>query len=86
MSKVWKRSLEHSVKPLKAVNMSKASLGQFIYWACKLDADVGTVWAFNARYERCWVGVTLHIEEAKIKEFEEKSGFGLMDPQKVKLA
>lgn len=83
MAKVWKHSLDYPIKGSRAVNMSKASLGKFVYWACKLDAKIGQVWPFNARYERCWVGVTIEIEEDKVSEFTEKSGFGLKDPPKV---
>lgn len=87
MTKVWKHSLDynHPEKKLKAVNMSKASLGKFMYWACKYNAKIGQVWPFNPRYERCWVGVTMEIEDFYVAEFMEQSGFGLVDPPKVNL-
>jgi hypothetical protein len=84
--KVWRHSLEHPDGKLKTVKMSKASLGEFMYWACKFGCRVGRVWPFNPKYDGCWVGITIEIEEKDIDRFQELSGFGLKKPPKVKLS
>lgn len=85
MAKVWKHSLDHSDGNRRTVNLSQASLGKFTYWATKLGAEITQIWSLNDKYERSWVGVVVKIDEDRVAEFEEKSGFGLKDPPKVNI-
>lgn len=79
---VWKQTLDLEKGCL---SLSKKKLGDFFYWALKFDCIVGDVFCLNSNFDRSWVGVSLAIDESKISDFEEKSGFKLCNPPKIKL-
>ena len=70
----------------KAVNMSKASLGDFMLAVFKHDGRVTSSYCMNAKYPRsyCQFGIALPV--GKKEEFEADSGFTLEAPPQLALA
>lgn len=85
--RVWMHSLDmnQKKKKLKSVALQKKSIGDFIYYALRNGAEIGTIWPLNPDHHGSYVGITLKIHPDNIKKFEEESGFGLVEPPQIKL-
>lgn len=67
----------------KALNLSKASLGNFCYHALKLNIQIGNFWAFNSKYDRSWVGVTIKATKEQKEALETITKFKFNLPPKL---
>lgn len=84
--RVWKHTLDFQhERGLKPLSFRKKVLGEFLYYALKCDAEIGSVWCLNRNFHGSWVGASLLIKPENIEKFEEESGFGLRNPPIIKL-
>lgn len=67
-------------------NLSKASLGEFFFAVLSVGAEVGQVWAFNYRYKRSSVFMTIKATDAQKDEIEKTTRFKFKPPPKVHLS
>lgn len=78
--KVWWHSEDHH-----SPNLSKASLGEFFYAVLSVGAEVGQVWAFNYRYPRSSVFMTIKATEDQKNQIEAATKFRFKPPPKIHL-
>lgn len=64
-------------------NLSKASLGEFFYAVLSVGAKVGSVWAFNHRYHRSSVFMTIQATDEQKDKIEAMTRFRFRPPPKV---
>jgi len=80
IEKNWYHTEDHH-----SPNLSKASLGDFLYRVLKEGGEISQIWPFNPRYDRSPVYFVVKLtEEAKLKiEKETKIRFKL--PREIHL-
>ena len=69
-------------------NLSKASLGRFVYEVLKVGAEIGQIWPFNPSFDRSAVYFTVFMTESQKNELEVRFAgkIKFVDPPKVHLA
>lgn len=80
LERPWWHSEDHY-----SPNLSKASLGDFVYNALREGAKIGSIWPLNAKYHRSWVGVTIQATEEQKNNIEAKTKFKFKPPTQVHL-
>jgi hypothetical protein len=68
-----------------APNLSKASLGNFMYLLCKEGAYIGNVWVFNKRFNRSPVYFMVYMTDEMKDRIESQSKVRFAPPQSVKV-
>jgi hypothetical protein len=64
----------------KALNLSKARLGEFMYHLLKMGGRVTDIHVMNAEYDRCYCQAAISLPAGQKEEFERISGFILEKP------
>jgi len=79
--KVWWHSHDHH-----SPNLSKASLGEFFHAVLSVGADVGQVWAFNHKYPRSSVFISIKATVEQKDQIEAMTRYRFRPPPKVHLS
>jgi hypothetical protein len=77
-----KKAYHISEREGKQVNLSKASLGNFVYHALKCSAEIYQLWAFNPNYERSSVFPAIKANQKQLDYLGEQ-GYYFVEPAKL---
>lgn len=70
----------------KALSMSKANLGQFVYHLLKLGGRITGSFAMNAKYDRSYVQFSIVLPKGRREKLTELTGIALEEPSYLKPA
>ena len=82
--RIWKCTPDYGSEG-KKLNLSKASMGLFLYSLMKCDGEIGSVYVMNRNYERSYSQASIKIHPNKIKDFEEMTGMKLEDIPQLRI-
>lgn len=69
----------------EGLSMTKASMARFMMFCLRNSVEIGSVHAFNPKYDRCSVGAAIRIRPDQIETFEFETGGKLRKPPKIQL-
>ena len=65
--------------------LTKASMARFMMFVLKNKVEIGTIYAFNPRYERSLVLASVRLKPEQFEAFERETGGMLREPIQVQL-
>ena len=68
------------------LNLTKACMARFMVYVLKNRIEIGQIYAFDPRYDRTLVCVSLRLRPDQFEDFERATGGKLKPPTQVKLA
>ena len=68
------------------LNMSKASMDRFMMFCLRNSVEIGTIYAFNPKYERCQVLASVRLRPDQFADFEKETGGILRKPPRIILS
>lgn len=77
----WFHTMDHG----GGLNLSKASLGEFVYEMLWRGCQIGTFFCLNNSYPRSWVGASVFMTEQMKDAIEKETRFKFQDPPRVHL-
>lgn len=85
--RIWMQTFDLSEKKsgLKALSLRKKLLGDFVFYALKHEAEIGSFYCLNAKFNGAWTGASIRIRPDRIEQFQLDTGVGLRTPPKLKL-
>jgi hypothetical protein len=69
----------------EGLGLTKASMARFMVFCLKKNVEIGSVHAFNPRYDRSLVLASVRIKPDQIEAFERETGGKLRRPPKINL-
>jgi hypothetical protein len=65
------------------LNLSKASLGEFVYEMLRRGCQIGSFFCLYNTYPRSWVGASVFMTEQMKDAIEKETRFRFQDPPRV---
>lgn len=76
--RVWRHCEE-------GLSMTNASMARFMMFCLRNSVEIGDVYAFNPKHERCLVICSIRIRPEQIPAFESETGGRLRRPPRIVL-